>query len=252
MADSYKLGKLPAAHDPVTPRMADFVDFSIALPAARATHHTNVVHTYPMFGNDKYGDCVEACIAHQIELNCTLNKRPTPGIEADSVLGLYSDLTGFKPDDPSSDKGTVLLTAWQHWRDVGCFGDKLAGFMQIDPTDWLELMIATQLFESVGIGIQMPKTALEQTEAGKEWAVTGPLTGDAAVGSWGGHCVPCISIDDGTMVVASWEKKIKVSKEFITAYADEAYVALSDSVMKGSLSASGFDEQKLQAYLADL
>ena len=67
-----KLGKLPHRHDPRTLQFARYLD-QTALPAPPATlDDTKGVASWPMYANDRIGDCTCAAAAHMVEVWTTL------------------------------------------------------------------------------------------------------------------------------------------------------------------------------------
>src|SRR5579862_9538819 len=102
----FKFGKKPARKDH---RDLLFKRFSIApLPLAEPGFgHGNLVPQWGMLANDQYGDCVCAAACHQSMLwtACASDEATFGDAQA---LKIYSDVTGFNPNEPSTDNGTDL------------------------------------------------------------------------------------------------------------------------------------------------
>src|SRR2546425_8758875 len=101
-------------------------------PAPAVVDYTSKVPEWPMYGNDQYGDCVWAMIGHSIEAATSYGRGATVEVTDADVLKGYSDVTGFRPDDPSTDQGTVIQDALDYWRKTGVGGHKILAFAQVD------------------------------------------------------------------------------------------------------------------------
>lgn len=246
-----KLGKLPAVHDNRTLRLATYLDpgTHVKVPAAFGTDSR--VKTWGMLGNDKYGDCVWAGACHEHELWTA----EAYGIEAPfkdgNALSAYSAVTGFKPDDPATDQGTDVLSAYKYRQHTGVLDavgkrHKITAYVQVDHSNVDRVVEAIYLFGCVGIGIQFPETAMDQFNANKPWSVVKGAKVD------GGHYIPGVGLHNGMIEVVTWGKRIGMTKEFFATYADEVFVPLSAEHFTDGRSPYGFDVAALQRDLAAL
>lgn len=228
----HKLGKGPVKEDPRTFKLARFL--TDRLPAPPVHLDPPAVPEWPMFGNDDYGDCVFAGAGHEEQVvTFDAGKMLVPSLA--DVLHAYTAVTGFNPDDPSTDRGTVVLDALNWRRKVGLGGRKIEAFAQVDPKDGLEFRQAIALFKIVGLGLALPVSAQHQ----KVWT---PTRGhDAEPGSWGGHYVPAIAYDHSHVVIVTWGALKLMSWSFLHRYCDEAYAILSPDLLNAGKSPDGFD-----------
>lgn len=245
-----KLGKTPATADDRDLKLATYLKTSVLpKPPAAFGHEEQVIAHYPgwgMLGNDRYGDCVWAGAAHEHMLWSSAAGMPEMFTER-LVLADYAACTGFDPADPATDQGTDVRKAMGYRRKIGVASDyggrhRIEAYAAIDPKDRTTIRTALYLFGAVGIGIEFPESAMDQFNAGKGWSLVKGSKVD------GGHYVPLVAYR-GTPLLVTWGKLISVTWEFLDAYCDEAWCALSpDALVKGR-SLEGFDDKAL---LADL
>ncbi len=240
-----RLGKMPARHDP---RTFDYAKYRTGLATAPAQADWSTGVPFAMLANDKYGDCVEAGYAHQVQI--WGDKAGIPFVPTDAeALSAYTAITGFNPSDPSTDKGTDILTALGYWQKTGLGGQKITAYAKVAPTNLEQVKEAIAWYGGAYIGVQLPTSA--QSQVGKEWTVTiGP---DAVAGSWGGHCIPLCSYDQNTVTCVTWGALQPMTWEFFTTYCDEAFVMLAtDWISATGASPSNLAWGQLMADLANL
>jgi hypothetical protein len=169
-----------------------------------------------------------------------------------------------------------MLSFLKYWRKTGLpVGGKthqILGFASVNRANPSEISQTIDLFGGVYLGVALPVTAQNQTM----WSVPNGLTGDAAPGSWGGHCVPIVadSLDStyaipqvkalapcpgvwegpGGLKVITWGAVYPATWYFLLCYADEAYVVFAPEWLNQTtgLSPSKFDYAQLLADLAAL
>lgn len=246
--EQFKLGKTAARPQSVKLK---FSDYTTKLPKAPATGgHMDLMSNAPwgMLGNDQYGDCVWAGAAHETML---FNEEAKVGVAFTpvQVLGDYSAVTGFKPNDPSTDQGTDMQLAAKYRQDTGVLDvngirHKVGAYLALDKGNKAEIMQAIHLFSAVGIGIEFPDSAMTQFHAGKDWTVVKGAKLE------GGHYIPGISYDQNFVYVVTWGKLIRANWAFIKKYMDEGVVYLSDEMLTGGVSLEGFNLAQLQQDLA--
>jgi hypothetical protein len=225
MAD-VKLGKNPARQDARTLAYASYRT-GVATPPAYA-HWGNGL-PFQMLGNDKYGDCVEAGFAHLLQI--WGDRAGTPFVPDDAeTLAAYTAITGFNPKDPSTDKGTEILTALGYWKSNGIAGHEIDAYATLNVKEQAEVKEAIAWFGGAYIGVQLPISA--QGQVGHEWQVT---TGkDARPGSWGGHCIPLCGYDASAIWCVTWGALQSMTWEFFATYCDEAYVMLGQEWLEAT------------------
>lgn len=212
-----KLGRKP--YDPTRPNL------KLRLPRSEAMTTVDWysrVTEWPMFGNDRYGDCVWAGAGHQIEGWTTYAAGTEARVTDDQVLAAYSAVTGFDPATGANDNGTNMQTACDYLRKVGLAGHKILGFGELE-RDPATLHAALAAFGSVYIGIEVPDSAQSQFAAGQPWDVVP----DAQIE--GGHCVLIVGYDADTQewLVVTWGAIQRVTQAFFDAYLEEAWALVT-------------------------
>lgn len=241
MAD-VRLGKNSARHDP---RTFAYAAYRTGVATAPAHAHWGHGLQFAMLDNDKYGDCVEAGYAHQVQIWGDRAGMPVVPSDAETVAA-YTAIAGFNPADPSTDKGTDILTALGYWKSTGMGGVQIDAYAALNPRDQAQMSEAIAWYGGAYIGLQLPISA--QGQVGHEWTVT---TGkDARPGSWGGHCVPVCGYDEKQLWCVTWGALQPMTWQFMQTYVDEAYVLLAHEWIE----ASGESPSKLAwgQLLADL
>ncbi len=235
------LGKNNAVHSAKTLKLAMY---TAQLPPAPSTcDWTGKVPSFPMFGNDTAGDCTFAAFGHMIQIwTANAGNLVTPTL--DDVLGGYSKLTGYKPGDPSTDKGAVELDVLNFMRKTGIGGHKIRAFMACHSID--DIKHAISLFGGCYFGFALPLSAQNKSS----WVVNDIQTVQTQPGSWGGHAVNGAAYDQNTVEVITWGEKLQVSVPFIQAYGEESYaIVTEDWIESDKVSPSGFNINQLMADL---
>jgi hypothetical protein len=244
----FRPGVLP--NDPSKPRLK-LKHFLTAAPSIPPTEDWDkaVAGDWPMYGNDKYGDCVFAMLGHAIETWTANAGRLVKVTDADVLKG-YSDVTGFNPSDPSTDNGTVMQDAFDYWRRIGLAGHKILAFAQVDHTNPAEMEAAVALFGEVLLAIDFPAVAMDQFNAGKPWDV---VRNDGGIE--GGHAICSAKYDAAKKqwTVITWAKEQPVTFAFLAKYLSEAWVAISPEwIATNGKTPSGLDLAGLGAAFAEL
>lgn len=244
----HKLGKKPARQGAVQFKLIDYIDKTKLTPP-NSFGHEQAIKTWGMLGNDKYGDCVWAGAAHEtMDWNREANKTVT--FTDASVLDAYTEVTGFNPNDPSTDQGTDVQVAASFRRKTGVLDangkrHKVAAYLSITPGDLAEHKLALWLFGAVGIGINFPKSAMDQFNAGKPWSVVSGSPID------GGHYIPLVAYR-GELECVTWGAIQKLTSGFLKKYNDESVVYLSEEMLTSGKSSEGFNLAALKSDLAAL
>jgi hypothetical protein len=244
----FRLGKKPAVFDSRTLRFGAYLTTKLPPPPASVDWGKNV-KTWPMYLNDKYGDCTCAAAGHMTE-NWTAaagkEKSPTDA----QILKFYEHFT-----TPGPENGCDMLSVLRYWRSTGLGGDKITAFAQLEPRNTTEARDAVSMFGGCYIGVELPKfvtTALQQGQ-NVPWVVPpqGPV-GDAAPDPDGGHCIPAVAYDARNLYVVTWGMLKSMSWQFYIDYADEAFAVLSDDFLAKNKAPNGFDMAQLESDLAEI
>ena len=248
-----RLGKLPAKHDSRNLKLAAYLKASPPIPPAQNWYlkpEANLNFSWGMMENDSLGDCAVAGPAH-IEMVWSFNVG-TPFVPTDAqVIAGYTQVSGYQPGNPQTDQGCVLLDVLKNWNTTGLFGHTIKAYTQINPQNLEHVKTAIYLFGAVDIGLLLPASA--QSQVGQIWSVTDlDLKGDAAPGSWGGHCVVIGKYDDAAQefTCLTWGQEQRMSYNFFRTYCDECYAPLSnDWINSSNLAPNNID---MPGLLSDL
>ena len=218
-----KLGKHPAKHMFGLPLVSSYTRH--LPPPPPATNYGIKARTDAMFLNDTLGCCTVSAIGHAVEVwtaNAQAAEVTLPDSEIRRVYGAVSGYNG----DPQTDNGAACADVLRYWYDNPIDGHKLNAFASVRPGNHDDIKNAVYRFGSCYIGIQLPLTAQDQDGP---WDVVGGgnMTGNAAPGSWGGHCVAIDAYDDDSgLTCRTWSMEKKMTWAFWDAYCDEAFALL--------------------------
>ncbi len=245
-----RLGKQPARPGAVSMKFLTYVDRA-ALPAPPVQFgHDHGVGHWKMLGNDTVGDCVIAGGLHETML-WTHNGSTTAPTDKAAAIANYSAITGYNPDDPSTDKGTDVADAASYRRHTGLVDADgthhlVVAYLALTPGDVQEHLQALYLFGAVGIGLEFPSSAMDQFRDHQPWDVVPGATIE------GGHYVSAVARRDGQLVVVTWGREQPMTDAFLEKYNDESYVYISAEYLKAGASPEGFDLAQLRADLSQL
>lgn len=240
-----KLGKLPRVIDPRTLKLASYMDPKALPPVPDVVDYTTGVTDWPMYANDRAGDCTCAAAGHMIEVWSLQGSGAVHEITDTDVLTAYHH---FSP--PPADNGANELDVLNYWLRTGIGGDKIQAFVEVGVAGRTMVKTACYLFGGLYIGVALPLSA--QAQVGGLWDVTsGP---DAQAGSWGGHAINIVGFDADGLTCITWGQPQKMTWGWWDAYVDECYAILSDyySAFDAKSDAQGFNTAQLRADLAQL
>ena len=257
---TYKFGKAPARKGAVSFQFKDYFD-PTKLPTPPAVFgHFNGFSDFHMLGNDQFGDCVWAGAAHEHMIWSTEGGRTRARFTVYDVLSDYSAVTGFdksktdaKGNNPT-DNGTDMSLAASYRRKTGIRDAtgarrKIDGYLALETGNWDQLVVAMYLFGAVGIGVQLPQSAMDQFDARKPWTV--PWMKTRIVG---GHYICGVGRDkNGNAPIVSWGRTNPMTQKWYERFSDEAicYFSLETLNQKG-LSPEGYDADELRKHLEAL
>lgn len=193
---------------------------SLPTPPASVDWSSKVA-SWPIYGNDKIGDCTCAAVGHLLQ-SWTANEGVLSTPSDASILIAYEAVSGYNPATGANDNGADLLTICEYWAKTGISGNRLKAYVELptplDPVLWQQ---ATNLFGGLYIGLNLPRSAEEQFGSGQEWDVA-MFPG----GIVGGHCVPVHGYDANGVIVTTWGQTHRATWRFMDRYCDEAYALL--------------------------
>jgi len=239
---AYRFGKHPPKVDYRTLRFKNYLTPAIAPPPASDNVLTRVyanlkvndpTKLFPMDGNDQYGDCTIAALAHaETTFSGLLGKEKIMSRQA--VVKLYMHLTGGK------DSGLNELDVLNYWGQQPVAGEQIITYTSIDPKNHTHLQQAIHLFGGVYLGFQVQQNCQQEFEARQPWT-PGPLTND-------GHAVYAVAYDQNSVTVLTWGNTQQATWAWWDECVDEAYAILPPEAMKPGF-APGFDFAQLKADL---
>jgi hypothetical protein len=246
----FKLGKKIARPEAFSLKFGDYVDATQLPPLPATFGHDALITNWPMLGNSDFGDCVWAGAAHETML-LTKEAGSEAAFTDANVLSDYSVVTGFDPNNPSTDQGTDVQDAAKYRQTTGIVDSvgnrhKIAAYLALQVGNITDLYLATYLFSCVGIGLRLPQSAMDQAEQNQTWDV--PATPSSIIG---GHYVPLVGRDPEDLLhTVSWGKLQLMTTAFLTSYCDEAWAYVSQENLVNQKSPEGFAYDALIADLA--
>lgn len=224
-----KLGLLPARPEQVAKvlRASSYLNASQLPTPPASTNNRASVTNWPMYANDRIGDCAPAAVAHMQQLWSAADSGKEVKPTETEVVAAYSAISGYDPRTGANDNGCVMLDVMEHWARKGIGPSKLDAYVAVDVKDDSAIVHACHLFGAVNIALNMPKA----WEGADEWKA--PISQFHRVGkwaprSWGGHAVPIVDYDAENLYVCSWGRIIPMSWNAWHAYGSEAYACLDD------------------------
>ena len=246
-------GKGPPTIDTRSLRMTTIL--KVPFPTIPETF--NVDAAYPnlvdtnMFLNNKYGDCVTASHAHQTFRFEYFEQGNQITITDNEVKAQYFKETG------GSDTGLDMLASLSEWRKngwvVGGKVYKIHAFATIDWKNHDEVKLGCMLFNGVHFGMQVPQSAINQTNKGSPWTL---VANDG--GNQGGHAVYKIkwqkvtTINEIGPVCVTWGIEQQMSWDFWDKYVDEAYIIIDERDSWLDPTTSPLNIPLLEQYLAQI
>ena len=247
-----RLGKRPARPHAYQLHFGNYFNFS-KLPKPPAVFgHEGLVSDWQMLGNDAYGDCVFAGAAHEEMLWHREGGLDLPPFDTTAVLENYTEVTGFNPNDPSTDKGTDVVKAAEYRKNTGLLDaagnrHKVDAFASIQAGHVDHALVAAYLFGAIGIGINVPDTAMDQFQAGEPWDVVPHANIE------GGHYVPLVGRNaSGNLLVVTWGKIQQMTPAFFQRFCDEVCAYINLDFLKSNVSPEGYNLAQLEEDLTFL
>lgn len=243
----FKLGKKPATYDSRDIRYAD-VRASAGLPTIPKPGGGYGMDFgsagWGMLGNGPCddgtvtsgyaaqgaGNCAWAGPGHEV-MELTKNaKGEVPKFTCLNILNQYAEYLGL-PDAAAltadNDQGSDVRDVF-NWRqtkgllDVDGNSHKVLIFVALEPGNVQQIWEALWLFENVGIGVNFPGSAMDQTNAGQQWSVVPGATIE------GGHYVPLVGHPTSDVwTCVTWGMRQTMTEQWLTTYCEEAWAYVS-------------------------
>jgi len=203
-----------------------------------------------MYGNADYADCVWAMIGHAIQVETYFNwgASAEQTVTTNALLKGYHDVTGFDPNDPSTDQGTNIQEALDYWRKTGIVRadgsvDQILAFAEIDHTDREMVKHAIDIFDVVLVGVNLPQSAEDQFNQKKPWTLVkgSPVLGGHAILDGGYNTVNSAGALEH--LDATWGNDTKIEEDFWNECVEETWVVITKNLMarNGGTGPRGFN-----------
>jgi len=260
---SRKYGRNPVRRLLKMPSLGDFLDQAAVWPPVPAKGWENAVSDWGMLGNgpdpgnppampDGVGDCAEAGILHLIKGQSANAGNPLTATTA-QALALYSTITGFNPNDPSTDNGTALTDLLTFIQKNGvemtdATGKKVTvevvGSASLDISSAAQMRYSGYTFGGNYLGINCPQQCEDDTD---NWNFA------AGLSIAGGHCIPQEGEGAAGGKIVSWDMVIPASTGFLISYLEEAYIVITKAWLNAQgKSPTGLDLNSLVAAMKGL
>jgi hypothetical protein len=244
MVPHKKLGRLPRTYDQRVPHLSSLMAgrlSALAPPPAVVDRMSKLPANWGVMGNDRLGDCTCAALGHAVQLTSfVIGHERTP--DDAMVLQLYQQACGWRPDDPSSDRGgneqSVLSYVHQHGIPLAPGQtDAVAAYIEVDPRNLDDLRRVINEAGFVYAGADIP----EAWTQGTDWTAPSPGTRPA-----GGHAFMIGSYDRDFFYAVSWGEVVRITPAAIQACVVEAYaVALDSWFARSGITVGGLTKAEL-------
>lgn len=218
----FKGGRLP--NDPSKPRLklASILK-DVAPDYPENKDWLSEVASWPMYMNDRIGDCTIAGAAHIIQAATTYGQGNIVTVTDDDVLKAYEDNSGYDPKTGANDNGAVMQDVLDYWRKTGIGGHKIIAFAEVDVKNEDELRAALSLFGFLYIGINFPDSAMTQFDNGQPWDVVPGAKNEGGHAIHGGY----YDVSDKIWKVTTWGAVQGMTQAFWDEYVEEAWIVIT-------------------------
>lgn len=231
----YQLGRLPATRPHGLSTLATYATGKLPKPPAAIAVPTFQIG---MDCNDSIGDCTIAGVDHLIGAWDAEVSVSDPRPDDDEIQATYFKLTG------GQDSGLNEADVLKAWSTSGLFGNTIAGYAPVEPTDVVGLHQAIAFYGGAYLGIACPESAQTDFQNGQPW------TYDPSSPIEGGHCIVALGYDSGAVYCATWGGIAPVTYPFLAHFLEETWAVLSQEFVEAKGDSLNIDLATLQADLA--
>ena len=235
------LGRKPVDHAKyrALPRLATFMTAQLPPPPASWSYIGGITN-WGMMLNASLGCCTIATAGH-LRMGWKQSSTGSTIVVPDSaILTAYEAVSGYNPATGANDDGAAVIDVLNYWQDTGIDGNKIAGYVAIDPTNQLEVMQAIYLFGGVYAGVNLPQSAETETSQGRPW-------------DWdfwslviGGHAIPYLAYGAGGVTAITWGAAQDATWSFVQHRTEELYAIVDDDFFDAAgKTAGGLDKPAL-------
>ena len=159
--------------------------------------------------NDRLGCCVVSAIGHLLGVFSANALEPLIDLTDEQIKILYGMLSGYDENAPldtngnnPTDQGIDEVTALNFWQNFGApkGSNEIAGWMQVNAANPIEVRTAIWLFENLLYGVDLPDAYIDPApeESGFIWDVAGPSNPD------NGHAFISAAYDESGCKIDTW------------------------------------------------
>lgn len=189
-----------------------------------------------MLGNDLLGDCTCAGVGHMRIANVHASTGQVLSVSTEATVAFYENF-GYRPGDPNSDQGAYCQKVLETWHRKGFLGEKITAFAKVDFRNRTEVKQAISTLGPLYIGLSLPQSAEDQTNAGEDWTLV-PDSPDL-----GGHCVIVGSYDADGLTCVTWGRTQRMSWEFFEAKSQEAYTGFGGDNVSATVNVAALQSE---------
>ena len=226
------------------------------VPLTQDVDYASRVTSWPMYLNDRLGDCTFAGVGHMYGAWSLYASGTEALFSDDAIQSGYSRVGGYVPGDPSTDNGCVMQDVLADQRQNGLTDTsgkvhKVAGFASLgNPNDLDLLGQVLDVFGSVYTGISVQQQMEDEFSAGQPW------TWDPAAQSIGRHAIDLqrrLGSGDAPLVYVTWGALQPATTGFLAGAVEEAWaVVTEDWITVNGLSVEGLDLSQMLADMRDV
>jgi peptidoglycan hydrolase-like protein with peptidoglycan-binding domain len=212
------LGRALGKRAPVNKKSVAFADFLIKIPA-HPLIDLGPNYSYPMYGNDIWGDCVAADEGHSTQVVSGLLTGAVVTPTLDQVKAWYKTQNpNWNPSSGDEGNGMVIQLFLEYLVSKGI----VSGFASVDFRNPEILRAAIFLGLSIKIGVQLQEA---QQGAQFDQGLWDHVPGSRVVG---GHDVCLVGYNAQTQryQLISWGRLIECTQAFIDHLCDEAWIPI--------------------------
>lgn len=226
----YRLGRKPNEGRPRI-RLTSHLMASYTPPAAVDRYSAVPALSWGMDGNDEWGCCTCADGDHEDKSALVAASNPEVGSTTAEVLAIYSAVTGFDPNagppgQNPTDNGAEMHAVRDFWQKAGfTLGGqvhKILMFAELDVHNVSLVQWALDQCGAVGVGVNLPNSAMQQFDIGQPWDV---VANDGGID--GGHAVALVGYDAVGPVFVTWGAVQRATWAWWNAYVEEAWLSLT-------------------------
>ena len=224
---------------------------------AEDVDRATAVASWPMYLNDRLGDCTIAGAAHMLAAMCVYALFPEPSFSDAAIVNAYSRVSGYIPGDEATDGGALCSDVLAYLQATGIPDTtgkvhKVAGFARIgNPADLDLLGQVLDVAGTVYAGIEFQAHLEQQFDAGQPWTYQ---PGDPVEG---GHCINLqrrYPVSSGApLEYVTWGRLQAADAVFQARLVQEAwFVASEDFIRANGTTVEGMDLEQLLADAQDV